>query len=146
MTLYSRYWRGIYVLNARFNRLDGVFKCFPRRQRGALTDKSNSRQAGLTLTAGLLRGLVALAVRLSVGILLCVLQAELMAHLERLAYGPHDAHGVRLTGSASKERTGVWGKKMGNREFELKLSVYREEVQHNPEQHSLTDHFLLARL
>lgn len=115
-------------------------------QHGASTDKSSSRWAGLTLTVWLSRGLVALAVRLSVGILLRVLQAELMAHLERLAYGPHDAHGVRLAGSVSKERTGVRGEKMGNREFELKGSACREEAQHNPEQRSLTDHFLPARL
>lgn len=52
----------------------------------------------LTVAAGLLRGLVALAVRLPVSVLLSVLQAELVANLEGLADGPHDAHGVGLRG------------------------------------------------
>lgn len=55
------------------------------------------------MTAGLLCGLVALSIRLSVSILLSMLQTELMAHFKCLTYGPHNAHGLRLTGKARKE-------------------------------------------
>lgn len=50
------------------------------------------------MAAGFLRGLVALAGRLPVGVLLSVLQAELVTNLEGLADSPHDAHGVGLRG------------------------------------------------
>lgn len=54
------------------------------------------------MAASLLRCLVALAVRLPVGVLLSVLQAELVANLEGLADSPHDAHGVGLEGGCGE--------------------------------------------
>lgn len=68
-----------------------------------IADNSKSRQVGLTLAARLLCGLVTLSVRLSVCILLSMLQTELMAHLEGLTHCPHNTHGLRLTGRESRE-------------------------------------------
>lgn len=54
------------------------------------------------MAAGLLCGPVALSVRLSVRVLLCILQTELMAHFKRLAHSAHDTHGLCLTGEGEQ--------------------------------------------
>lgn len=93
------------------------------------------------MTAGLLCGLVALSIRLSVSILLSMLQTELMAHFKCLTYGPHNAHGLRLTGEVRKEeraRQKIW-----NREFELKGQC-TEKKYSTIAASNLTDQFLLS--
>lgn len=52
--------------------------------------------AGLTITAGFLCGLVTLSVRLSVSVLLSMLQTELMAHFKSLTHRPYNTHGLSL--------------------------------------------------
>lgn len=61
-----------------------------------------SNNVRLTAAAGLLGRLVPLSVRLSVNVLLGMLQTDLMAHLERLTYCPHDTHGLCLTGTGGR--------------------------------------------
>ncbi len=67
-------------------------------------DNNKPFQVGLTLAAGLLCGLVTLSIRLSVCILLSMLQTELMAHFKGLTYSPHNTHGLCLTGKERRER------------------------------------------
>lgn len=69
-------------------------------------------EAELTVAAGLLGGLVTLSVRLSVGVLLSVLQAELVAHIEGLTHCAHNAHGLRLSGRVREADGRVWDGKV----------------------------------
>lgn len=66
-----------------------------------LTDCKTIR-AGLTITAGLIGGVVAASVGLSLCLLLYVLQADFVAHLEGLAHCPHYTHGLHLTGGGKR--------------------------------------------
>lgn len=85
----------------------------------------------LTLTAGLLCGLVTLSIRLSVCILLSMLQTELMAHFKGLTYCSHNTHGLSLTGKREE------GERVADRQTDKdsgvwdKTSVFRAEVFNN---------------